>query len=180
MSAQQPAGYSSPQRALHWLTAILFVALAVIGFVMSDADPDGALRLWLSRAHAILGLATGGTLVARLVLRSRGPKPEPLPMPPARRTLLRAVHAGMYGAMFALLASGMSTSILGGWSAYLRGEVASAPDLHPIVPREVHEALVFVVIALVAVHVAGVLLFETQHGGALARMLPARGERARS
>lgn len=167
-------GYSTAQRALHWITAALVVALVTIGLVMSGADPDGAMRLGLSRAHAVLGITTGLVMIARLVLKLRGPKVTPLPMPPARRGLLRVVHAAIYIVLFAILASGMGTANLGDWHPYLRGETASAPDLHALVSREVHEVLVFTLLGLVATHVIGVLLFEVQHRGALARMLPGR------
>lgn len=174
MSDTTTEGYSTAQRALHWLTAALVVALVTIGLVMSDADPESALRLYLSRAHGILGMTTGVMLIARLILKLRGPKVPPLPMSAARRGLLRAVHAALYVVLFMVLASGASTAIRGEWHSYLWGPASSAPDLHELLPREAHEALVFTLLGLVAVHVIGVFLFEVQHKGALARMLPRR------
>ncbi len=164
--------YSRPQAALHWLTAALVVSLAVVGFLMTDAAAESALRLWLSRAHVILGAATGAAVVARLALRVRSPKVAPLAMSPPRRALMTAVHAGMYLALLLVIGSGMGAALAGEWSAYLPGTGAGAPDLHGLAPREGHERFVLVLLGLVAVHVAGVVLHELRSGGALRRMIP--------
>lgn len=171
--------YGSTRIALHWISAALVVSLAAVGFLMSDADPESALRLWLSRAHAVLGVTTGVVLLARLAARVRAPALAPLPMSPTRRWVMRAVHAGIYLTLFAALASGVGTSIAGDWPGYLLGSTPAAPDLHALAPREGHELFAFVLLGLIGAHVVGVLLHESRHGGALRRMLPARpGARA--
>ncbi len=165
--------YSNRQIALHWLMGGLLFALAVIGFVMSDAEPEGALRLWLSRAHAVLGVSMGALLLARIVIRFRSPPVAELPHSTGpQRTLMKVVHVGIYVALALVLFSGMATSILGDWSSYLLGSVPSAPDLHEIPPREGHELFVFALLGLVGAHVAGVVMHEVRKGGALRRMLP--------
>jgi len=153
--------------------AAMLAALLAVGFVMTDADPDSPARLWLSRAHVALGVGTGLAVVARLIVRRRSAPIAPLPMAPARRVLLRAVHGGIYVALFALLVSGVATCALGDWSSYVVfGTTASAPDLHAIPPRQGHEVFAFALITLVGLHVAGVMLHEVRLGGALRRMLP--------
>lgn len=171
MSELAPA-YSRAQAALHWVTAALVVSLVVVGFSMTGADAESALRLWLSRAHVALGAATGAAVIARLALRARAPKVAPLPMSRARRALMTAVHVGIYLALLLVVGSGMGTALAGEWSAYLPGTGAGAPDLHGLAPRAGHERFVFVLLGLVAVHVAGVALHEVRLGGALRRMIP--------
>lgn len=171
-----PQTYSRAQRALHWAMAALIAALAPIGWLMSDADPDGAARLWLSRAHAGLGMTLGLLLVARIVTRVRAPRPAELPGSTAsQRTLMRVIHGGIYAVLVVTLISGNATSILGDWPAYLLGSTPSAPDLHPIVHREGHERFVFGLLGLTLLHVAGVMLHEIRKGGALRRMWPGMG-----
>jgi cytochrome b561 len=168
-----PQSYSRAQIALHWAMAALIAALAPIGWLMSDADPDGAARLWLSRAHAGLGMVLGLLLVARIVTRFRAPKVAELPGSTSlQRGVMRAVHVGIYAVMVLILVSGNATSILGDWPAYLLGSTPSAPDLHPIQHREGHERFVFALLGLTFLHVAGVMLHQVRKGGALARMLP--------
>lgn len=169
------SAYSRAQAALHWLTAALLVALVVIGFVMTGAEPESALRLGLSRAHALLGGATAVTLVARLLVRARSPKVDPLPMSRPRRALMRAVHLAMYLALLAVLASGVATSVGGDWASYLLGQAPSAPDLGALHPRQGHGRLVVALMILIGAHVVGVLVHEVRHGGALRRMLAPRG-----
>lgn len=168
-----PQSYSRAQMALHWAMAGLIAALAPIGWLMSDADPDGAARLWLSRAHAGLGMLLGLLLLARIVTRFRAPKVAELPGSTSlQRGVMRAVHIGIYAALVLILMSGNATSIVGGWPAYLLGSTPSAPDLHPIPHREGHELFVFALLGLTFLHVAGVMLHQVRKGGALSRMLP--------
>ncbi len=162
-----------PLIILHWAMAGLIVALLAVGFLMTGADPESATRLWLSRAHVALGVVTGVSLIARVIVRRRSAPIEPLPMSGARRALMRGVHGGIYVALFALLASGMATSLLGDWASYVvSGTTTRAPDLHAIAPRGGHELFAFGLMGLVGVHVVGVLLHQIRLGGSLRRMLP--------
>lgn len=171
-----PTTYSPAQRALHWAMAALIALLAPIGWLMSDADPDGAARLWLSRAHAGLGMTLGLLLIARVVTRVRAAKVAELPGSTSpQRMLMRVIHGGIYAALVVTLISGNATSILGDWPSYLFGSTPSAPDLHPIVHREGHERFVFALLGLTLLHVGGVVLHEIRKGGALRRMLPGWG-----
>lgn len=165
------ATYPRSRIALHWLTLALLVAGAGLGFVMSDLDPGDPLRLWLGRAHFAVGLTMGVTLVARVVARFRTPPVAALPLPERHRRLIAFVHGALYVLAFAVVGSGMATSMASGWPAYLSGEVATAPSFEGIALREVHEAMLFTLLALVVVHVVGVARHEATHGGALRRML---------
>jgi cytochrome b561 len=161
--------------ALHWAMAAALVGMLAVGFLMTRADPDGPARLWLSRAHVALGVSVGLGLVTRLVVRTRSVT-APLPMPAPRAALKRVVQGGLYAVLFALIASGISTCLLGDWSSYVVfGTTLSAPDLSAIRPRQGHGIFVYVLLGLVATHVAGVVLYEARIGGALRRMLPTRG-----
>ena len=111
----------------------------------------------------------------RLVTRWRGPSPDPLPLPPLHRRGIDLVHKLIYVVVFALGASGVITAARSTWPEYIRGAIARAPELEHVASREVHEALVFALVALIALHVGGVVVQELRGGGALRRMLPRSG-----
>lgn len=156
---------------LHWLTAAFIVGLTAGGFIMSDLPPDSGLRLVISRLHTVSGFGLMFLTVVRLVVRSRS-APTPLALPELHLRGVRVVHGLMYAATFALGASGVGMAAKSEWPSYVRGELSEAPDLAHLAPREVHEAAVFTLLLLVALHVGGVILQQVRHGRTLRRMLP--------
>lgn len=169
--------WSTKNVALHWSSAAIIVALGAAGFVMSDLPADSGLRLLLSRLHTVLGVTLMALTVVRLAVRRRGERPAPLPLAPLHRRGVGIVHGLLYASMFALGASGLVTTLRSAWPSYLRGELAGAPALEHVASREVHESLVLVLLALVALHVGGVVIHEVRRGGALRRMIPSRAPR---
>ncbi len=166
--------WSTKSVALHWSSAAIIVMLGAAGFVMSDLPPESGLRLLLSRLHTVLGVTLMALTVARLVVRRRGEPPAPLPLAPLHRRGAGIVQGLLYATIFALGASGLVTALRSAWPSYVRGELARAPALEHVASRELHESLVFVLLALVALHVGGVVVHEVRRGGALRRMIPSR------
>ncbi len=164
--------WSARSIALHWASAALVAALVAAGFVMSDLPAGSALRLVLSRAHTLLGLALAALTAVRLVARFKGSRPAPLPLAPLHRRGVGVAHGLLYAAVFALAASGVATALGSAWPDYLRGARATAPDFEGIAAREAHERVAFALLALVALHVVGVLVQDVRKGGALRRMIP--------
>ena len=167
--------WSTRSVVLHWASVALVAGLALAGFVMTDLAADSSLRLLLSRLHTAFGLTLMVLTVVRLVVRRRGKSPEPLPLPPLHRRGIAAIHGLLYGALVALGASGFLTGIASVWPSYLRGGQTVAPQLEHLASRQVHEALVFVLLTLVALHIGGVMVHEVRRGGALRRMVPFLG-----
>ena len=164
-----PARWSRASMALHWLSAALIVGLVAVGFVMSD--------LAASRLHTLSGAGLMLLVLARLVVRWRGARPAPLPLSDLHRRGVGLVHGALYAVLFGIGMSGFATGALSAWPEYLRGELAEAPALEALATRELHEALVFALLGLIALHVGGVFVHELRLGGALRRMLPGgRGE----
>jgi cytochrome b561 len=164
--------WSTASVALHWLGALLLVGLAAAGFVMTGLGAGSSERLWLARAHTLGGAALMLLTVARLVVRRRGPKVAPLELGALHRRGVGAVHALLYAVIFALGLSGAVTGATSAWPDYLRGAVATAPELATRWPRQAHEALVLALVGLVALHVGGVLVQHLRRGGVLQRMAP--------
>jgi len=167
--------WSTKSVALHWGSAALIMGMVAAGFVMSDLAPDSSLRLLLSRSHTLFGFTLMALTALRLITRRRGPSPEPLPLPPLHRRGVDLVHGLIYVVVFALGASGAITAARSAWPEYIRGALARAPELEHLASREAHEALVFALVALIALHVGGVIVQELRGGGALRRMLPTSG-----
>ncbi len=163
---------------LHWLAAGLIVGLAA-GFLMTDLPADSSARLFVSRLHTLGGATLMLLTVARLVIRRRGPTVTPLPLSDLHRRGVGVIHALLYAVVFVIGASGVVTGARSAWPEHLQGKLAEAPALGSLVSREAHEALVFVLLGLVLLHVGGVLLQQARRGGVLGRMVPFLGEASR-
>lgn len=170
----EPKRWPTTTIVIHWASAAMIFGLAGAGFVMSDLPPDSSLRLLLSRSHTVSGMALMVLTVARLVVRARGRSPAPLPLPAIHRRGVGVVHGLLYATTFGIGLSGFVTGLRTAWPSYLRGDIATVPDLGHVASREAHEALVFVLLGLVVLHVGGVLVQQLRGGDALPRMLPAR------
>jgi cytochrome b561 len=161
--------------ALHWLAAALIVGLATAGFVMTDLPADSSARLLISRLHTLGGAALMLLTVVRLVVRRRGPAVRPLPVSELHRRGVGVIHALLYVVTFAIGVSGFVTGARSAWPDYLRGQLAVTPALEALASRQAHEALVFVLLGLVLLHVGGVMLEQVRTGGVLGRMVPFLG-----
>lgn len=164
--------WSTRSVVLHWASAGMIGAMAVAGFVMADLAVDAPLRLLLSRLHTAGGMVLMVATLARLLVRFQGPAPQPLPMDALHRRGVSVVHGLLYASIFALGASGFITGIQSTWPSYLQGQLAGAPSFEHVASREVHETIVFVLLGLTVIHVAGVVIHQVRHGGAVRRMVP--------
>lgn len=157
---------------LHWASAGVVATLAAVGFVMTDLPADSSLRLHLSRLHSALGLALVVLMAVRLLSRWRGERPEPLPLAPLHQRAIRLLDGLLYASLLGLIASGLMTAFRTAWPQYIRGALATAPDIGHVASRGVHETLVLVLLSLVALHIGGVVIHEVRRGGTLRRMIP--------
>jgi cytochrome b561 len=121
--------YSRLQKALHWVMAVLLIAI----FVTHENFVD----LW--RAYERGGDAAGLNSFNG-ILHSAGVPELPKSEAPALKFAAHATHIGLYGLMFFL-------PITGG-VAYFGG---------PHLAEEMHETMVPVLIGLFLLHVAGAL-----------------------
>jgi len=145
----EPTGYSKPQIRLHWIVALLIVPQ----FVLHDGISAAWRALRQGQVPAfdplVLLHVAGGVLIAalvlwRIVLRSRRAAP-PLPEGehPALKFAAKVTHGGLYALLLALPLSGAVA-----WF----GGVGAAGDAH--------EVMKTLLMALVALHVAGALYHQ--------------------
>jgi cytochrome b561 len=178
--AQLPAWrYGAPAILLHWLLALLIAFMAGLGWYMMEVEHDPGGR-WYMDLHKSVGLIVF-TLVLLRVLWRLFHKPGPLPAgtPSWQLHLSSLTHGLLYTCMVLLPVTG----IIG--AEYSRAGLAffgiplaagNAPDrsLSKLF-FEIHETLVWVLVALVSLHVIAVLKHALAEGDQVfERMWPAR------
>ena len=178
--------YTNVAITLHWLIAIAIVGMILGGWYMGDL-PDGAPgQYFLYQMHKSIGITILLLTVARIIWRVMN-RPPALPeeMKGLEKSASHLVHFGFYGLMIALPLTGWlysSVSIKLDVPTVLYG-VISWPDV-PFVEglktesasstvNFIHSKLAWVVLALLALHVAGAIKHEiSAEDGVLKRMIP--------
>ena len=152
-------------RLAHWLGAILVLAALGLGVAMVQFVHDPAARFELTQTHKSIGVTILALTVARLARRGfgRAPKAEPL-----RRSLVlaaNAAHVALYALLLLMPLSGwlmvtttpvrVPTVVFG----LFRLPYPLAPDLTIYrFAHAAHVALAIVLAALIAIHVAAVMV----------------------
>ena len=181
----RPASASVPRpgigrgvRLIHWLSAALLAG--AFGLAWSfDALGPGATAGRLVTIHRSVGLTILGLTVLRLAWRAAHPLP-PLPRGPAwEHWLARAVQVALYLALLGQPLLGWASSAAQGDSVSYLG-LWTLPDLVEADPDRadqllgLHTTLGFVLLGLVALHVAGALRHGLRGDGVLRRMMSGR------
>ncbi len=177
MARERSYRYTAVAIALHWAMAILLVFMIWLGWNMDDHESRFQL-------HKSIGITLLILTVARIVWRWLNP-PPPLPDMPKHESLAsHLVHMGFYALMLGLP--------LGGWvlvssskfhvPTVLYGTVSwpHLPFMDPFrtelghtIIETLHSKGAWVLLALLALHVAGAVKHEvTGDEGVLRRMLP--------
>lgn len=181
MPASDAAGaevgrYTGVAVALHWLVAALVVAQFAWGWWMQEIpkQPVGP-RVDAFNLHKSVGVAIFALTLVRLGWRLGHPAP-PLALPAWEARLARTVHALLYVALVVQPLSGYLGSVFSGYPVKLFGVVMPAwgwkDDGIKDLMSGVHLVDSFVLLALVALHVAGAAKHAADGSGVMRRMLP--------
>lgn len=161
---QNPSRHQPALVSLHWLLALLILLAMGMGtFVLKEipnASPD---KLGALRGHMIMGLAIAGLMLARLIVRLRTSHPQAASTGNSALDLLgKGAHAGLYLLVFAMAASGAATALQAGLPQIVfAGGTGSLPDSFAIyAPRVVHGGIAKLLMALVALHIAGAVYHQ--------------------
>lgn len=173
-----PVCYTRTAIALHWLTALLIVALFPLGVYMADLALS-PLKLKLISYHKWLGVTVFLLLLLRLAWRvGHPPPPLPASMPLWQRQAAHGLHFLLYLLLFAIPLSGWLMSSAKGFQTVYLG-VLPLPDLIGKdkalgdLLRAVHEALNMTLLVLLLAHAGAALKhYFIDRDGILARMLP--------
>jgi len=169
----KPEAFHPLARALHWLMAVLILAMLFIGVTMVA---DLSLRHpVLISLHKATGLALLVLVVLRIGVRLAVPHP-PLPadLPTVQRWAARASHLALYGLMLAMPLLGWAMLSAGDYPRPL-GLPAIAPhnlQLYAVL-RQAHGWAGYLLFATVLVHVGAALMHAwVRRDGVLRSMWP--------
>lgn len=182
--AAQPKRYSTVAIVLHWLLALLIVAMFGVGIYMTDL-PFSPLRLKLYNWHKWAGVTFLALTVLRMLWRMTH-RPPALPgavtrtMPGWQTRAYHATHHVMYALFFAVPLVGWAYSSAAGFPIVFFGQIP-LPDLLPAnkeladLVKPLHELSALALMALAGLHIAAAFKHHlVDRDGLLSRMLPAR------
>lgn len=176
--------YTPTAIALHWLMAILILGIFCVGVYMHDL-PLSPAKLRIYSWHKWAGVTAFLLVLVRLAWRA-GHRPPALPaaMSPWQRGAAHAGHALLYLLMLAVPLSGWLMSSAKGFQTVYFG-LLPIPDLLGKDAalgtrlKDIHEALNFLMMALVAGHAGAALKHHfVDRDDVLMRMSPHRNRNA--
>jgi cytochrome b561 len=161
MNAHQTR-FSPLSRVLHWLMALMIVAMLFIGTGMA-ASVSERYR-FLIAIHRPLGLAVLILVAIRLVNRLINP-PPPLPdsLPPLQRVAAKASHVLLYALMFIIPLLGWGMLSAAPYPVVIYGSLRLPPILpqNPVLYswlRELHGDFAYLLFAVFVVHLGAALM----------------------
>ncbi|HEY8190743.1 MAG TPA: cytochrome b [Micavibrio sp.] len=165
-------------KALHWIIAVLVIAMICVGLYMVSLDPSPKLfRIYA--LHKSVGISILTLAVLRLAWRMSNIRPMPLPNHQAwEKFLATIIHALLYAALFIMPLSGWIMSSAKGFSVSVFG-LFTLPNL--VRPDKsladlaitVHSYTAWTLIAMIALHAAGALKHHLiDRDDTLRRMFP--------
>lgn len=174
--------YSRTARVLHWLTVALLAVQIPIGVYMTYRG--GTLNIWdkltgvLYNSHKLVGVVILFVVLTRLAYRlSRGAPPDEPTLAPWQRLAAHLNHWGMYALLIAVPVAGyIGVSLFPALDIFGLFSLPSvtAPD-KPAAKTAfaVHALLAFLLVALIATHVAAALFhYFVRKDDVLGRMIP--------
>jgi len=170
--------FALPARLLHWLMAVLILAMLLIGagMVSTTTARYPALLAW----HRPLGLAILVLALVRLAVRlTHRPPPLPADLPAIQVAAAKGSHILLYALMIAMPLIGWAMQSAGGYPVVMW----KGFDLYPILPhniivygqlRRLHGLFAYAFFLLILVHLAAALVhawirrdgvFQSMSGG---------------
>lgn len=178
VSAEAPK-YTRAAVALHWLVAIMILGMIALGlylrfFVPRDTPP----RTWWTNLHKSLGIIVACFIFARLAWRLRH-RPPPLPrtVPQWQVIGARWSHTLLYVCMVVQPVSGYVASNFSKWGIKFFNHWHLPPwgwESHTIytILNDIHIVNGWLLLALIAIHVAAALMHAGMRDRVFERMLP--------
>ena len=173
-----PARYPRRLAILHWLIAAMVIGALVAGtFILVPQANDTPGKIISLRLHMSLGVAILVLMGWRLAVRLRGPLPPHAEAGhPALDLLARAAHGALYLLVFGMSLSGIALALMAGIPGVVFGGQGVLPaDFDGYAPRAAHGLMASLLMAVIALHVAGAMYHHlVRRDGLLARMSPWR------
>lgn len=174
-----PDRWGSVSKSLHWLIALLILALGIVGLLMGEL-PRTPKYFWVYTAHKSIGITVLALVVLRLAWRLYAGAPRPVPGTPGwQERVASATHWLLYAMMLAIPLSGWLYDSASGLRPFKLFGLLEMPKL--VAPDEgaaqlshaLHEWGFWLLILVVLAH-AGAAFYHhiQQRDTTLVRMLP--------
>jgi cytochrome b561 len=157
------------RQGLHWAITVLILTMIPTGVIMARTLDDG-VRLGLYQTHLVVGWTVVALSVARLVLKTRRPVAPPPGLARWNLRLHRAVQWTVAVFPLLLAVSGMGAMLQNDLPTLLQAGEAPPATLAVTQARDGHAVGAYAFVALLLVHVAGVVRYQVSRGDVLARM----------
>ena len=179
--------YTAVAIALHWSIALLIIGMIGVGWIMSDmAGGPGSPKTAIIQIHKSIGITILLLTIARIAWRLMNPPPPEPAMPKWQAMLASSVHILLYALMIVMPLTGWimasaeiaqhETRFFGTVEMYVPGISSLPAETQKGVADTMdtlHSRLAWVIIGLLALHVAGALKHQfVDKDGLIARMAP--------
>jgi cytochrome b561 len=146
--------------ALHWVLAVLIIAALALGaLVMAKMPNTDPMKLEALRSHMTGGVLILLLMLIRLFVRSRTAHPAPATAGnPLFDRVAWVSHRALYAAVLGMAGSGLFMALQTNLPSILFAGQSSLPaDFWAFPVRTVHYLISRVLMALIALHIAGAL-----------------------
>jgi cytochrome b561 len=168
--------YDRAARAVHWLVAMLVVAVIAFGWAGAAAPLNTPARDQLLLLHRSIGLTILAAMTFRAAWRfSHAPPPLPASVRRLERVLAHCTHFLLYLVFILMPLSGYVNAAAAGHMIVTISPLLPEDNRLSQMAIAIHLVGQYAALLLVALHVAGALLHAIVHrDGVLERMLPLR------
>lgn len=182
MTSMTIVKYDRVQIILHWLIAVIILAMIALGLYMvelpkqSELPPgEESVRAFYFLLHKSLGLTAAMLIVIRVIWRLTHKAPAlPDTVSKWQQKAAGVVQGLLYVVMIAMPLTGYLQSMYSSYDTKFWGIVlprlAEADSVKRDTFNEVHEVLAFILIALIALHIAAVIKHHLAGSGISQRM----------
>jgi cytochrome b561 len=169
--------FSRPMIALHWIIGLAIIAMLAIGLYMVGLPRGLEFKASLINFHKSLGMTIFLLVLIRIVVRLVYGRPPLPPMRPWQRAAASATQGLLYVAMVGMPLTGYLGSSFNKYGTRFWGILLPKWGWDDKGMRQlffgIHEVCAWILIALIALHIAGALKHQLiDRDGLLRRMLP--------
>ena len=175
--------YTRTAIGLHWIVALLIFATFGLGWFMTDIADASQTKMQYYAWHKWLGITVFLLAVIRVLWRSfHQPPPQAQSIPKIQQLAAKIVHWMLYILILIVPLSGYFYTLAAGSPVVYLGIIPLPILIQPDVQlahtlKELHEILVYTMVALVGLHLVAALKHHIFDGdNTLAKMLPFLGK----
>ncbi|WP_299191421.1 cytochrome b [uncultured Erythrobacter sp.] len=172
-----PTHYGSVAITIHWISALLIIALLASGMRAGGIE-DASSKAAFLRVHIPLGVSVLILTILRLIWwMFADSKPAPVAMPDWQDFIAKSIHVLFYVVILGMAISGIAMlAVSGAGPTIFSGTVEALPDFWDYKPRMPHGIGGRVMLALFVFHAGAALYHQfVKRDGLIGRMLPSRG-----